>query len=188
MLDGGFYLWDWDPWLTIDPERFLVFRISEKRHVIMDKEDRREEEVTVLTSQLLDPKFCLAKWYDRKVSVLRGVDPNIQREWAQGDLGPKMSMETPLAAQVEQLLVRRGRYDNDPICNAQHPQRFECARMDDGTYLIRDYVRSFVVQVPLNLLLNHKFQLASWYNKRLREAHDGLCDELMHNSQEFHML
>lgn len=56
--------------------------------------------------------------------------------------------------------------------------------MKKGTYLIKDYVRSFVVEVPLHLLLNSKFELASWFNKRLREAHDELCDELVENSQE----
>ncbi|KAG1787112.1 uncharacterized protein HD556DRAFT_1204188, partial [Suillus plorans] len=84
--------------------RFFVYSVSEREHVIMDREDRRENEVTVLTSHLLNPKFNLAEWYSQKVSELRGLDPQKVRKWRRKELGTKMPMETPLAARVEQLL------------------------------------------------------------------------------------
>lgn len=41
----------------------------------MDREDRRDTEITVLTSLLLNPQFRLAEWYVQRVGVLRGMNP-----------------------------------------------------------------------------------------------------------------
>ncbi|KAG1734545.1 hypothetical protein EDD22DRAFT_749091, partial [Suillus occidentalis] len=179
VLDRGAYPWDRQSGKTIDPERFFVYAISEERHLIMDKEDRRDEELTVLTADLLNPKFCLAEWYIQAVGKARRLDTRKLRKWRhRRDRVAPMSMGTPLVTRVEQLLARRVRYDNDPTHNAQHPERFACTRMEDGTYLIRDYVRSFTVQAPVRLLLNPKFELASWYNKMLLKAHNNLGKRL----------
>ncbi|KAG2094260.1 uncharacterized protein F5147DRAFT_657248 [Suillus discolor] len=114
VLEGGFYLWERRPWLPADTERFFIYSVSEKEHVIMDKENRWEHEVTVPTRKLLDPKFCLAEWYARKVNELRGEHPHTWGRWRREEPRPTRSMDTPLAAQAEQLLKLWGHYDNDP--------------------------------------------------------------------------
>ncbi|KAG2114274.1 uncharacterized protein F5147DRAFT_549788, partial [Suillus discolor] len=96
-----------------DTERFFVYSVSEKEHVIMDKENRWEHEVTVPTRKLLDPKFCLAEWYARKVNELRGEHPHTWGRWRREEPRPTRSMDTPLAARAEQLLKLWGHYDND---------------------------------------------------------------------------
>jgi hypothetical protein len=55
-----------------DTERFLVYRVSESEHAIMDREDRRDPELTILTSSLLNPRFCLEGWYSQRVGWLQG--------------------------------------------------------------------------------------------------------------------
>ncbi|KAG2064351.1 hypothetical protein BDR04DRAFT_1180195 [Suillus decipiens] len=97
-------------------------------------------------------------------------------------------MGTPLAARVEQLLVLRQRYDNDPTHNARHPEWFECVWWDNKAYLIRDFMRKFSVLVPVHLLLNPKFELASWYNKKLLKAHNSLRKRMGQNAREYNML
>jgi hypothetical protein len=97
-------------------------------------------------------------------------------------------MGTPLAARAEQLLAKRAPYNNDTTHNTQHPERFECIRRDDQTYLVRDFVRAFAVLVPVKLLLNPKFELASWYNKKLLRAHNDLRKKLGQNAPEYNML
>ncbi|KAG1793840.1 uncharacterized protein HD556DRAFT_1476184 [Suillus plorans] len=125
ILDGGFYPWDTNPWLPIDPERFFVYCISEIEHVIMDREDRRDTELTVLTSLLLNPQFRLAEWYVQRVGALQGMDPKQIRQWRNREPGPKMTMETPLSARAEQLLKQRRRYPGDPVRGTHHPERFD---------------------------------------------------------------
>ncbi|KAG2738295.1 hypothetical protein P692DRAFT_20759004, partial [Suillus brevipes Sb2] len=189
VLDRGNYPGDKKPGQTAEPDRFFVYAISEGRHVIMNKEDRRAEELTVLTDDLLNPKFCLAEWYIQAVGKVRQLDARKLREWRRRwDRVYPTPMGTPLVTRVEQLLAQRARYDNDPTRNAQHPERFACTWMDDGTYLIRDYIRSFAVKVPVRLLLNPKFELASWYNKMLLKAHRDLRKRLGQSPTEFNML
>ncbi|KIK33077.1 hypothetical protein CY34DRAFT_65025, partial [Suillus luteus UH-Slu-Lm8-n1] len=163
--------------------------ISEERHLIMDKEDRRDKELTVLTSDLLNPKFCLAEWYVQAAGKARKLDTCKLRKWRhRQDRVAPMPMGTPLVTRVEQLLAQQAQYDNDHTRNAQHPERFACTRMDDSTYLIQDYVRSFAVRVPVQLLLNPKFELATWYNKMLRRAHNDLGKRLGQSPNESNML
>ncbi|KAG1796007.1 uncharacterized protein HD556DRAFT_1307223 [Suillus plorans] len=73
--ESGHYPGD-DADKTPDPERFLVYRVSESEHAIMDREDRRDPEVTILTSSLLNPRFCLEGWYSQHHG-----DPSWEYRW-----------------------------------------------------------------------------------------------------------
>ncbi|KAG2045860.1 hypothetical protein BDR06DRAFT_857113, partial [Suillus hirtellus] len=51
---------------------FLVYWVLESKHAIMDREDRRDLEIMILTSSLLNPWFCLEGWYSQRVRRLHG--------------------------------------------------------------------------------------------------------------------
>ncbi|KAG2738638.1 hypothetical protein P692DRAFT_201683675, partial [Suillus brevipes Sb2] len=78
-LGAGHYPGD-DKMGSPNPERFLVYRVSESEHAVMDREDRRDPELTVPTSLLLNPRFCMEGWYARHVGHLRGFTPKEIRE------------------------------------------------------------------------------------------------------------
>ncbi|KAG1873792.1 hypothetical protein F4604DRAFT_1582384 [Suillus subluteus] len=176
MLERGFYPGNDNPYTPIPLDWFTVYRVSEKEHAIIDREDWRDPEVTVPTSSLLNPYFPLTDWYAQRVGKLRGLDSEFVRQWIQGLDGGKLTMDTPVATRAEQL------------ADYGWLNCFECLCQLDGTYEIRDRVRAFNTVVLVNLLLNEKFQLAQWYEKRLHGAHDELCDQLMGNTQEANML
>ncbi|KAG1897255.1 uncharacterized protein F5891DRAFT_957455 [Suillus fuscotomentosus] len=71
---SGHYLGD-DADKIPDLEQFLVYRVSDSKHTIMDREDRRDPELMILTSSLLNPRFCLEGWYSQHVGQLRGYLP-----------------------------------------------------------------------------------------------------------------
>jgi hypothetical protein len=45
-------------WKEPDPERFLVYQVSEFEHAIMDRKDQHDPEITMSTSLLLNPLFA----------------------------------------------------------------------------------------------------------------------------------
>ncbi|KAG2080851.1 uncharacterized protein F5147DRAFT_541142, partial [Suillus discolor] len=180
---GGSIPGDANPWKPIPLERFTVYRVSDDQHVIIDREDRRDPEVTVPTSLLLSPRFQLANWYAAKSWRTSGPGPSTHETLEKETL----DMQTPLATRVEQLLTQRGRYPGDHPDYGQR-NRFECMHHSNGTYEIRDHVREFNVIVPVNLLLNEKFRLAKWYEKQLQRAHNELCERLQGGMEETNIL
>ncbi|KAG2132194.1 hypothetical protein BD769DRAFT_1354790 [Suillus cothurnatus] len=123
-----------------DPERFLVYRVSESEHAIMDREDRRDPELTILTSSLLNPRFCLEGWYSQRVGRLRGYLPREIRKMRTRPRGPVMGV--PLGNRVTELLQGNGPYEND-LVQYSRPDRFECLRLHDGSYEVRDYAKAY---------------------------------------------
>ncbi|KIK33351.1 hypothetical protein CY34DRAFT_99745, partial [Suillus luteus UH-Slu-Lm8-n1] len=161
--------------MPISPERFTLYRVSDTEHVIIDREDRRDPELVVPTTYLKNPKFRLADWYAQRIGELRGLDPVLVRRWRQKVLDTRpLTMETPLATRVEQLLTARGRFPLDPP-ERPRKNRFECTRDADGSYWVRDRLLVYITKIPVDLLVNERFDVAKWYERRLLRAHDQLC-------------
>jgi hypothetical protein len=85
------------------------------------------------------------------------------------------------------LLARRRCRPENPS-NHWGTNRFECTRLLDGRYKVRDHTRDFNTEVPTSLLLNERFQLAKWYKKRLQRVHDELHDRLNGSEHEHNIL
>ncbi|KAG1753103.1 hypothetical protein EDD22DRAFT_760383, partial [Suillus occidentalis] len=124
-LGSGHYPGD-DKERVPDPERFLVYRVSDTEHAIMDREDRRDPEITIPTSSLLNPKFCVEGWYHKHVGQLRGYSPQDISKMRARPPGPAMG--TPLGQRVAQLLQENGPYEKDSE-SYPHQLRFECLRL-----------------------------------------------------------
>jgi hypothetical protein len=134
---------------------------------------------------LTNPKFRLADWYAQQVGELRGLDPALVRRWRQKVLDTRpLTMETPLATRVEQLLTAWGRFPLDPPERARK-NHFECLRDTDGLYWVRDHLLVYITKIPVDLLVNEQFEVAKWYEQRLQRAHDQLCQRLRANEQEY---
>ncbi|KAG1845742.1 hypothetical protein C8R48DRAFT_616934, partial [Suillus tomentosus] len=114
--ESGYYPGD-DADKIPDPERFLVYRVSESEHAIMDREDRRDPELTILTSSLLNPRFCLEGWYAQRVGRLRGYIPRDIRRMRTRPRGPVMGI--PLGNRVTELLQENGPYEKDLVQHSQ---------------------------------------------------------------------
>ncbi|KAG2144563.1 hypothetical protein DEU56DRAFT_935646 [Suillus clintonianus] len=184
LLDVGIYPGDPDPWGLIDPERFLVYCVSESEYVIMDNEARTDPELTIPTSLLMTPEFELGGWYAQRIRELRGMTSEEVRKWRKLQCDSLQRMGTPFVDRVVQLLSRHRAFLKDPPDYAR-PGRFECDRLVDGSYKIRDLVLAYQVSVPASLVENPKFELARWYEKRLAQTYDVLYDELSATAQEF---
>ncbi|KAG2122945.1 uncharacterized protein EDB93DRAFT_1057123, partial [Suillus bovinus] len=168
-----------------DPERFLVYRVSDSEHVIMDCEDRRDPELTIHTLLLMNPQFHLREWYAKHVGRLRGYVADKLRKLRRKVVGPEMG-ET-LGRRVADILRSNGPYEKD-VVQYKHPERFECVRLYDGSYEVRDYAKAFRVPIPTHLLLRERFEVARWFKSRLTRAYGKLCDEITHNAPEYDLL
>ncbi|KAG1854724.1 hypothetical protein C8R48DRAFT_575418, partial [Suillus tomentosus] len=139
---------------------FLVYRVSDTEHAIMDREDRRDPEMTILTSSLLNPKFCMEGWYHKHVGLLRGYSPKDIQRIRTRPPGPAMGIL--LGQRVAELLQENGPYEKD-LASDSHAQRFECLRLHDGSYEVRDYAKAFHVPVPFHLLTREMFNVVRWF-------------------------
>jgi hypothetical protein len=96
-----------------DPERFLVYRVLEMEHAIMDHEDRRDPELMIPTSLLLNPQFCLEGWYSQRVGRLREYLPREIQKLRTRPWGPVMGV--PLGERVSEILQGNGPYERDSV-------------------------------------------------------------------------
>ncbi|KAG1798309.1 hypothetical protein EV424DRAFT_1298317, partial [Suillus variegatus] len=96
-----------------DPERFLVYRVSDLEHAVMDREDRRDPELTIQTKSLLNPLFCLEGWYAKHVGRLRGYSPAEIRASRTKPPGP--SMGEVLGPRAAEILQENGPYEKDSV-------------------------------------------------------------------------
>ncbi|KAG1761613.1 hypothetical protein EDD22DRAFT_748819, partial [Suillus occidentalis] len=183
-LGSGYYPGD-DREKLPDPDRFLVYRVSDTEHVIMDREDRRDPEVTILTSSLLNPRFCLEGWYSKHMGQLRGFTPQEIRKLRGRPPGPAMGV--PLGQRVTELLQNNGPYEKD-LVSYTHPERFECLRLHDGSYEVRDYAKAFRTPIPFHLLLKEMFNVVRWFKSTLTRAYGKLRDAIAANAPEYDIL
>ncbi|KAG1859383.1 hypothetical protein C8R48DRAFT_605768 [Suillus tomentosus] len=137
--ESGYYLGD-DADKIPDLEHFLVYQVSESKHTIMDHEDRRDPELTILTLSLLNPQFCLEGWYSQRVGRLRGYRSKEIRKMRMRPWGPVMGV--PLGNRVTELLQENGPYEKD-LVQYSHPEQFECLHLHDGSYEVRDYAKAY---------------------------------------------
>ncbi|KAG2062559.1 hypothetical protein BDR04DRAFT_963208, partial [Suillus decipiens] len=119
-----------DPHKESEPDRFLVYWVSETEHAIMDHEDRQDPEITMLTSLLLNPLFCLAGWYHKHVGRLQGYC--LQAIWRVGPRGSSSSMGDPLGLHVAKILQNNGPYEKDTVYYS-HPEQFKCLHLHDSS-------------------------------------------------------
>jgi len=181
---SGSHLGD-NPHKEPEPDRFLVYWVSETEHTIIDHEDRQGPEITVLTSLLLNPLFCLVGWYHKHVGRLCGYSSQeIQKV---GPRGSGLSMGVPLGLCVAEILQNSRPYEKDTVYYS-HPERFKCLCLHDGSYEVRDYAKAFCIPLPIHLLLCERFEVARWFKARLTRAYGRLCDELEVNAPEYNIL
>ncbi|KAG2098445.1 uncharacterized protein F5147DRAFT_777687 [Suillus discolor] len=151
----------------------------------MDREDRRDPEMTILTTLLLNPLFCLEGWYFRHVGKLRGYSSD--KIWRLRTKPPGPSIGEVLGPRAAVILQANGPYKKDLVYYS-HPERFECLRLHDSSYEVRDYAKAFRVPIPVHLLLREMFEVARWFKSRLTRAYGKLCDEIMRNAPEYDIL
>ncbi|KAG2126615.1 hypothetical protein DEU56DRAFT_758859 [Suillus clintonianus] len=187
LLDGGIYPGDQDPWGLIDPERFLVYCISQDEYIIMDREARLDPELTVPTPLLKNPNFQLEGWYAQHVGEQQGMRPKEVRQWRRLSCDKLQRMGTPFSDRAVQLLGEHGAFLKDPP-DYTRSGRFECVRLTEGVYKILDLVLAYKVTVPESLVENPKFEVSNWYEKRLAKTYEALYDELNATAQEYDIL
>jgi hypothetical protein len=95
VLSKASYPGDQNPG-TPQPDCFTVYRVSDEEHVVIDQEHRRDPEITVLASLLMNPRFKLANWYTRRLGMLRGLDPATIRRWGKNWGRKTLTMQMPL--------------------------------------------------------------------------------------------
>jgi hypothetical protein len=187
QLGSGHYPGD-DRHKLPDLDRFLVYHVSDTEHTIMDHEDQRDPEVTILTSLLLNPRFCLRGWYHKCVGRLRGYSPSDIEKMRSELPGPIMGML--LGEQVAKLLQKNGPYEWDVECHP-YPQRFEYLCLSDSSYEVWDHEKVFRVPMHSHLLTKEKFNVVHWFKSALTRAYGKLPDAINQNTPEydiFHLL
>ncbi|KAG1788017.1 uncharacterized protein HD556DRAFT_1199657, partial [Suillus plorans] len=171
---------------TFAKDRFLIYRISAVRHIIMDHGTHLKEELEIPSFLLRNPVFFMGDWYANRLAedceVPKSMRRCMQRRKPMGD---------PIADRVEEILNRETRFPGEPI-----EDRFICHRTaygDDIIYEILDQELNYVLRAEDHFLCNEKLNVAHWYAKHLLKGYKQLntlmlSKELEWESHHFRLL
>ncbi|KAG2152977.1 uncharacterized protein EDB93DRAFT_1102748 [Suillus bovinus] len=144
---------------TFSSERFLIYRVSETHHVIMDQGSHLREDIEIPSSLLAKPEFFVSDWY-RRVPT--------------GDSIPD---------RVVSLLNAETQFPGEP-----GKDRFQCQRLHQGTeitYKVYDQELNFCVEACESLFHNEKLSLTHWYARQLLKGYQQLNKLMLRKELEW---
>ncbi|KAG2119711.1 uncharacterized protein F5147DRAFT_563758 [Suillus discolor] len=154
---------------TFSDERFLIYRISDTRHVIMDHASYLEDEVEIPSYLLRNPAFFVSDWYSNRLAAGYDIPKSLRR-----CMQRHRPMGDALADRVTKMLNRETRLPGEPRAAED---RFTCDRLiyDDGiVYEIVDHKLDYILKADDLFLCNERLNVAHWYAKHLLKGYKRL--------------
>ncbi|EGO25954.1 hypothetical protein SERLADRAFT_408147 [Serpula lacrymans var. lacrymans S7.9] len=166
--------------------RILVYRVSESEHVITDSYRWLDDDITVLTTFLMDTKFCIADWYADQKGLLAGYPRDECEEYYS-----YLSMGDAIGDRVEEILNMGQPYSCDANLEAEETEgQFVClpylAVMEGREYYqVIDKELQFDLDVPAEFFCNKRLNLIHWYERQLEKSFQELNSRLRPESMEW---
>ncbi|KAG1859921.1 hypothetical protein C8R48DRAFT_605427, partial [Suillus tomentosus] len=152
---------------TLSSERFLIYRTSETRHLIMDRASHLEDDIEIPSFLLNNPNFFISDWYMKRLAWPLDVPRFMLRYMQQ-----RTPMGDAIAERVATMLNAEVRLPGE-----SSPDRFYCHRVgyeNENVYEIFDQELNFYVCADDKFLSNEKLNVNHWYAKHLFKAYRKL--------------
>ncbi|KAG1894470.1 uncharacterized protein F5891DRAFT_961436, partial [Suillus fuscotomentosus] len=152
---------------TLSSERFLIYRTSETRHLIMDRASHLEDDIEIPLFLLNNPNFFISNWYMKRLAWPLDVPRFMLRYMQQ-----RTPMGDAIAERVASMLNTEVRLPGE-----SSPDRFYCHRVgyeNENVYEIFDQELNFYVCADDRFLSNEKLNVSHWYAKHLLKAYRKL--------------
>jgi hypothetical protein len=149
---------------TFGRDRFLVYRVSDSHHVIMDRGSHLPEDVEIPSDLLSNLQFFISDWYLKQLS--KGT--HLPKTWKRC-MQERAPMGNAISDQVIALLNAEGRIPGDPSADQFYCQ---CSRYEDNIiYEVFDRELDFYMWATERFLHNEKLNVSHWYAKHLLKAY-----------------
>ncbi|KAG2052167.1 hypothetical protein BDR06DRAFT_888432, partial [Suillus hirtellus] len=152
---------------TLSPERFLIYRISETCHVIMDSGSHLGIDYEIASYLLHNPNFFISDWYMKRLAEPLDV-PRFMLRYRQ----QRTPMGDAIPERVVNMLNAEVRLPGESA-----EDRFFCHRVqyeNDSIYEIFDQELNYYVRMDERFLRNEKLNVSHWYAKQLLKGYQKL--------------
>lgn len=156
---------------------FVIYRVSNTHHVIMDGARRQEEDMTIPSALLRNPRFPMGDWYTTHLAKRLGWSRSETRQRHNGE-----PMGDPTSRRVSEILNK----ERD-IPNIESRTHFKCERVtfnDEAMFEIMDRDLIFRIWASQADLANAKLDVSRWYARRLEKAYQQMHTMLLERELE----